>query len=48
MCVYTYIHITMRGKYVIDDGLLTAGIMKHAKDGLPRMSYFVLGHKDIQ
>ena len=38
----------MRGKYVIDDGLLTAGIMKHAKDGLPRMSYFVLGHKDIQ
>jgi hypothetical protein len=38
----------MHGNYVIEDGLLTAGVKKHAIDGLPRMSYLVLCHTDIQ
>jgi hypothetical protein len=38
----------MHGNYDIDDGLLTAGVNKHAKDGLPGMSYLVLRHTDIQ
>jgi hypothetical protein len=40
--IYVYIYIgyirdTMHRNYVIDDGLLTAGVKKHAEDGLPSM-----------
>jgi hypothetical protein len=38
----------MRGNYIMDDSLLTAGVKKHAEYGLPRMCYFALRHKDIQ